>query len=288
MSSSVLPKKVTRKPITALIVIALLALFVALSALPRYFSSWPWATPLKVANQSELQALRDTGLDLPGWQRVDQLTTKLSGNTWSIQELAATEGGPFSEVTPSTIALLLRPQVWEKDQPEVEWLDIEGAQRWQTDSWQRLRFDVTPSAKSSFDVDANNSEDLPLTHQTIRIRTDFFRAWSKDQTYAVMQWYASPMGGSPSPAWWFWSDQKVQWSARQRLPWVAVSLWLPIDPLGDIAPYRDIATVLGRSVQTELMQTVFPETIGSSDVSSVFEVLPQTATSSLLTFSVSV
>ncbi|MEO0648575.1 MAG: cyanoexosortase B system-associated protein [Cyanobacteria bacterium J06650_10] len=259
-----LTKKVARTSTTALIIIAILSLFIAVSALPRYFSSWPWSTPLKVANQSELQAIREKGIELPGWQTIDHLTTKLSGDTWSIQELSAMDESPFSESSPSTIALLLRPQVWEKDQPEVEWIDIKGVQRWQTDSRQSLSFNVDlPSAE-----EPSVSEDPLYNRQTIRITTDFFRAWSKEQTYAIMQWYASPTGGSPSPAWWFWSDQKMQWSARQRLPWVAVSLWLPIEPLSDITPHQALAVSLGQSVQTELLRTIFPETIAMHDSTS--------------------
>ena len=218
----------------------------------------------KVTRKSELQEIREQGIELPGWVTDDIISTKLGGDTWSMQQISAEADGPFSEASPSTVALLLRPQVWEKDQPEVEWLDLKGAQGWQTDSFQSLPFDVdVPATDSSPD-----SEDLSKNRQTIRINTDFFRAWSKDQTYAVLQWYASPLGGSPSPAWWFWSDQKVQWSARQRLPWVAVSLWLPIDPLSEITPYQDLAIALGETVQTELLQTIFPETIAMSEATN--------------------
>jgi len=238
-----------RRPAVTLIVIAALALFVAVSALPRYASSWPWATPLKVANQPALQAIRDEGIALPGWLQKEQAKTKIGGDTWSIQQLSAAADGTFAAASPSTIFILLRPQVWEADQPEVEWLDLQGAQQWDTDSHQSLPFEVA-------------------SPETIRTNADFFRAWSQEQTYAVLQWYACPAGGSASPAWWFWADQKAQWQHRQRMPWVAVSVWLPIDPLSDVRPYEAIAADLGVAIHQQLLQTVFAGALSDSAANS--------------------
>jgi len=241
-SSSPATKRVTKKTPIQLIIIAALAVFIAVSALPRYISSWPWSMPLKVPHQTELQAIRDEGLALEGWQVEEQIRTKIGGDTWSIQQLLS-EGS--STANPTRAFLLLRPQVWEADQPEVEWLDLKGSQRWTTDSRQTLSIDV-------LSVD-------PSTSENIRLNTDFFRAWTSEQTYAVLQWYAWPTGGSASPAKWFWVDQGVQWQHRHRLPWVAVSVWLPIAPLGDISTQREAAIALGQTIQTELLQTVFTD-----------------------------
>jgi len=249
VSSPVLPRNVTKKSTVTLSVIAALALFVAVSALPRYASSWPWSTPLKVQNQSALQAIRDEGIALPGWLPDQQAKTKIGGDSWSVQQLSAAAAGDFSSASPDTIFLLLRPQVWEADQPEVEWLDLKGAQRWETDSRQSLLFE--PSLKSP--LSSSNGA------AAVRVTADFFRAWNADQTYAVLQWYACPTGGSASPAWWFWADQKAQWRYRQRMPWVAVSAWLPIEPLSDIRPYEAIATDLGKAIHQQLLQTVFAD-----------------------------
>ncbi len=255
MFSPLRSRTVNKKSTVTLVVIAILALFVAVSAIPRYLSSWPWSTPLKVPNQTALQSIRDQGITLPDWLVKEQIKTKIGGHTWSIQQLSTVDEGRFAATSPSTIFLLLRPQVWEADQPEVEWLDLEGSQRWQTDSHQAL----------PFEIDRNKLENIPANidklDKTIRINTDFFRAWNKDQTYAILQWYASPIGGSASPAWWFWADQKAQWQQRQRMPWVAVSIWLPIAPLGDIAPHQEMAVALGQSVQAELIQTVFAQSL---------------------------
>ncbi|MEL7328327.1 MAG: cyanoexosortase B system-associated protein [Cyanobacteria bacterium J06559_1] len=241
MSSPVISRPVTKKSAVVLIVISALALFIAVSAVPRYISGWPWANPLKVHNQSELQAIRDQGIALPGWISQEQATTKIGGDSWSIQQLALDQNSdPRPQGAASTVLLLLRPQIWEADQPEVEWLDIKGFQRWKTDSLTKLPFEMS----------TQDSE-------TVRIKADFFRAWSKEQTYAVLQWYASPVGGSASPAWWFWADQGAQWRHRQRLPWVAVSVWLPIDPLSAIAPHQETAISLGKAIQSRLEETAF-------------------------------
>lgn len=257
VSSSKLPSKSPKKSLVSLIVVAVLALFVAVSALPRYFASWPWATPPSVPNQSALQAIRDEGISLPGWVVDEQIRTKLGGDTWSIQQLSKPGSAQIetsgtepattepSTAEPSTIVLLLRPQVWHADQPEVEWLDVKGSQRWTTDSYQKL----------SFEVPSNQADN----RSAVRIHSDFFRAWAGGQTYAIVQWYAWPTGGSASPARWFWVDQKSQWQRHQRLPWVAVSLWLPIDPLSAIAPHHATAEALGQAVQQTLLQTVFTE-----------------------------
>lgn len=251
MSSSTLPHQPARKSLAKLLVIAALALLITVSALPQYTSSWPWATPPKLiqATRIALQSIPDQGVDLPGWVSAEQTKTKLGGHTWSVQQLSADTG---EGSTP--IFLLLRPQVYESDQPEVEWLDVKGSQSWTTDSYQKV----------AFDVPANG----PEAAKTIQVSGDFFRAWSQGQTYAVLQWYAWPTGGSASAGRWFWADQRMQWQHYQRMPWVAVSLWLPVAPLSDIEPQQARAVSIGETLQQTLLKTVFEaasaDTSGSS------------------------
>lgn len=237
MSSPSLAKKSARLAVAPFVICAVLALFVAVSALPRYASSWPWTTPPKVDYQAALQSIRDTGLALPDWSVEQQTRAKIGGADWSVQQLVHQQ--PFT-VTPDRIFLLLRPQIWEADQPEVEWVDIKGSQQWNTDSYQKIAFPI-PQAQG----------------EQIQVKPDFFRAWDSNRTYAVLQWYAWPSGGSASAARWFWADQMMQWQQYQRMPWVAVSLWLPIEPLGEIEPYQAIAQTLGEEIHTTLLQTVF-------------------------------
>lgn len=265
MSSPVLPKKLLPNPsIKQLILVALLALFVAVGALPHYFGSWPWSTPPKLlqAERSALQAIRDTGIELPGWQTIEQTTTKLGGKTWSIQQLSAhssasQEGTAEMPAKDLPLFLLLRPQVYEADQPEVEWLDIKGSQHWDTDSSETLSFRI--NSIDGPDRMANAQAARSKNNRTIRISAQFFRAWSKEQTYAVLQWYAWPTGGSPSPAQWFWADQLRQWRHYHRMPWVAVSLWLPIDPLSPAEDHQALAQSLGQTIQQVLLDTVFAQ-----------------------------
>ncbi len=248
MSSFPTNQLVKKSVVVPFVVCVVLALFVAASALPRYASSWPWTTPPKVANQSALQSIRDRGITLPNWSNEEQLRRKIGSADWSIQQLSQTKA---SATEPNTAFLLLRPQIWEADQPEVEWVDIKGSQQWKTDSHKKLPFVV------SADQSLSPALSQPLAVETVQIKPDFFRAWNLDQTYAVLQWYAWQSGGSASVAQWFWADQQMQWQHHQRMPWVAVSLWLPVEPLGNIAPYQTLAKTLGEEVHTTLLQTVF-------------------------------
>ncbi len=251
-------RKAPQKSIGQLVVVAILTLFVAVSAVPHYVGGWPWSTPPKLpaATRNALQNIPDKGLDLSGWVTSDQAKTKLGGKNWSAQQLSSAAAGPVAQI--SGAFLLLRAQTYESDQPEVEWLDIKGSQLWTTDAYQKLTFEVPfiepvnlPSQKLT--AQANQAK----KDQTVRISGDFFRAWSKEQTYAVLQWYAWTNGGGTSPAKWFWADQKAQWNHRQRMPWVAVSIWLPIAPFSDISAQQDVAESLGKLLQQTLGQRIF-------------------------------
>lgn len=230
------------------LVLALLALLIAVSALPYYAGGWPWASPPDVPHVAALKALRQQGLALPGWETQEQTQISLGGHEWSVQEFVPTPSAPDAVNPISQAALLLRPQVWHADQPEVEWLDIRGSQQWTVDSRQRLTFTV-PTLEQ-----VTSEQTSPTIAQ---LTADFFRAWNPSQTYAVLQWYAWPTGGHPAPSRWFWLDQKAQWQHQQRLPWVAVSLLIPIPPLDDIRPYREPAASLAETVQQALLDTAF-------------------------------
>lgn len=252
MTSPGLFQKAPQKSFVPFLVVGILALFVAVGALPRYMSNWPWANQPTVPNKSALVAIKEQGLPIPGWQMQEQVTTKLGGQTWSIQQLSADSQieGQIAPEAPDDIFLLLRSQVWYADQPEVEWVDIKGSQKWKTDSYQQLSFAVPQERQTA-------SRNHQRSDRTVRVTTDYFRAWNPDQTYAVLQWYAWPTGGSPSPARWFWTDQISQWQRNQRTPWVAVSLWLPIEPFSDISLHKDAAESLGKTVQSTLLDTTF-------------------------------
>lgn len=243
MKSLNLPKLSQRGQIPKLIVLCFLLLMIVLGAIPSYLTGkWQWTHPPKVTNLKQLRNLREKGLTIPGWQTVKQQVGQIGGHKWSVQQL---QGNSEKLVT-----LLLFPQNGDKDQPEIEWVDIDGAMGWQTDSYQSLNFQVQPL------VPGTSKLEIP---QIARIEARFFRAWQqlpKAQTFAVVQWYAWSGTGHPTPSQWFWADQAAQWQ-RRRLPWVAVCLQIPIEPLGDIEKYRLIVESLAQKVQGALMADVF-------------------------------
>ncbi len=226
--------------------------------LPSYFAGhWAWQRVPELNHLKQLQALQKQGIVLPGWQTLMQQQRELGGHKWSIQAIVPDSSPihPLDTDTPPTldpttdpttkteqtpdqaIWLMLRPQIWHRDMPEVDWMDINGVQAWTADSLQSLTFQVETAAN-------------PIT-----VSAQFFRGWNQEHTYAVMQWYAWSTGGSPAPMDWFWVDQQSQWRDRQHTPWVAVSLLLPISPLSEIEPVRSQAISLAHLVQSTLMQT---------------------------------
>ncbi len=209
------------------LVAATLVAIMTAAALPQYFSNqWPWQTPPDVPQIRAVRELKETGLTLAGWSEDFQQKVPMSGGQWSVQQLTQAE-----DSTPQQIVLFLKPQGQAKDQPEVEWIDLKGAQKWQTSHQQRLRVGS--------------------------LVVDTFRAWTDRQTFAVAQWYAMPDSGHPAPYHWFWRDQTYQWSRGERLPWVAVSVLVPMPPLGEVSLFYADLENLSQLVQASLEKTVF-------------------------------
>jgi cyanoexosortase B-associated protein len=243
MSLSLTSWLTTKTLIKALILVILMA-FATITVLPSYWSGqWPWMTPPGVAQIQSLRTLKTTGLSLPGWQSDYQEIVSFGGNQWSVQQFTPEQASEKASAhDQGDFLLLLKPQTEPKNQPEVEWLDLKGAQQWTTDSRRQLRLRATTSTADTLDFD---------------VQANFLRVWNQQQTYAALQWYAWPGAGHPAPGHWFWGDQKAQWQAHQRLPWVAVSLLVPIEPLGNIIGYQEYIEHLGDKVQTALQVQVF-------------------------------
>lgn len=242
------------KLIRVLVVIFLLAI-AAVSVIPDYVTgAWAWSTPPELVQEGALNQLKREGLPLPGWQAEDQQTIEISGHKWSIQTLLPE---PSSTVVSgvnqldSAVFLWLRPQTWYRDQPQVEWVDVNGTQDWTVDQMRTLHIDVYSQGDAK--------SDRPLT-----LRARYFRGWNREQTYAVLQWYAWPTGGSPSANQWFWADQRSQLRDRQRTPWVAVNIFIPINPLGEIESVRTLAESLSQQIQVALVRDVFSQPVSSS------------------------
>lgn len=209
------------------IVVLVLSAIIAAVSIPQYLSGqWPWLSPPDVAQISTIRSLKETGLALDGWSEDFQQKIPIGGDQWSVQQLTHTRG-----LSPEQMVLFLKPQGRAKDQPEVEWIDLKGSQNWQTSNHRRMR------------------------NGSLNIET--FRAWNSGQTFAVAQWYALPQGGHPAPHHWFWLDQKYQWSRGERLPWVAVSVLVPMPPLGDISPFYADLERISQLVQVSLAESVF-------------------------------
>ncbi|MBR8827268.1 MAG: cyanoexosortase B system-associated protein [Gomphosphaeria aponina SAG 52.96 = DSM 107014] len=211
-------------PIPSIAAIALLILLTAIGAIPGYISgNWSWANLPPVTNLSQIRNLRQTGLTLPNSKTVGQKKIALGAHQWLAQIIQKSGEKP--------VILLLQTQDDHREQPEVEWMDINGFERWKTDSYRQLNFPVDREYK---------------------VKARFFRAWNQRQTFAVVQWYATPQGGNYSPAWWFWADQLAQLRGT-RVPWIAVCLQIPMEPLGDLNVATPKAKALAQEVQTALI-----------------------------------
>lgn len=214
-------------------VLLFLLILVTVGAIPSYLTGqWVWMKPLPVATLKQLKNVRHEGLKISGWESEFRKNITIGGKQWLIQEL---------ENNSITAILFLLTQNGPKDQPQVEWTDINGFHRWKTDSHRTLNFTV------------KLTQTTPDKPQEISINAQFFRSWTKEHTFAVLQWYAWPNGGSAAPMMWFWADRKAQLFNR-RAPWVAVCLLIPIKPKDDLEKVQQLATFLGQIVQGELMK----------------------------------
>jgi cyanoexosortase B-associated protein len=223
-----------RSPLTKLLVVLFILAIAAFIALPNYFTgNWTWKKVPSLQNVKELKAIQSTGLALPGWKTLEQGKVDIGGHKWSVQAIAPESAAKTTDLDTAPI-LMLRPQTWQRDMPQVDWVDINGAQRWTADSVRSLQFSA------------------PSPTQPIEIKARFLRGWHEKKTYAVLQWYAWKTGGSAAPGDWFWADQLAQLRDRRRANWVAVSILIPIQPLGNIDTAQSQAETLAKLVQSTL------------------------------------
>lgn len=231
-----------RSPLYKWQVVIFILAIAAFITLPSYLTAdWAWKRVPELDHIEALKTLQQQGLSLANWQTVEQQRVEIGGHQWSYQLVTPVATADTS--LPQNVALLLRPQTWHRDLPQVDWMDINGAQGWTEDSQRQLQFTV-PSPG--------------VTSRSVQVTARFFRGWDQERTYAVLQWYAWTSGGSPAPSNWFWVDQGSQWLDRQRTPWIAVSLFFPIKPLGDIETARTRAEAMGKLVQSTLMKNALP------------------------------
>ena len=231
-------RKDTRRPLwkssptkffTRIIVILLLIGTIAIAAIPGYLQggTWTWSELPQIENTRQMRELLGTGIQFDNWQTVVQKQLRIGGKKWSAQ--AITQGDT------SPIIVLLAPQTYYKDRPYVEWTDLQGLEKWKTDSHRQLKFSTGTSK--------------------VKVNARFFRAWNQ-QTFAIVQWYAFPNGGDFSTKNWFWRDLIAQLQ-QKRVPWIAVCLKIPLNPLDDLESAETLATSLGKQVQNSLQENVF-------------------------------
>jgi cyanoexosortase B-associated protein len=232
-----LSKVLKEKQLTYVVVLVLLLLLLVMGGVPGYLTGrWQWKQPPPVTTLKELRQIRKTGLTIPGWQTVQQAEQQIGEHKWSLQILKQAS-------SQTQVILLLLPQNGPKDQPEVEWTEINswGKQRW-------AKWDIAQSRSGEFLVKQPQNSNSEVT-----VKARFFRASTQQETFAVLQWYAFHNGGNPSPLRWFLLDQLAQLQ-KHRTPWVAVSILIPMEPLGEVETTWSLAKSLGEAVQTALME----------------------------------
>lgn len=214
-----------------IVTLLLLLLILVIGAVPGYLKgNWQWEEPPPVTNLKKLKRIRQTGLALPGWQTIEQAEQPIGEQKWSLQ-LIKKQDSKIEAV------LLLLPQNGPRKQPQVEWTEING--------WGRLRW-------GQWDIAQSRLVEFTVKQPQAKVKARFFRAATKEQTFAVLQWYAWRDGGDPSTLQWLLADQIAQLQ-KQRAAWVAVSILVPMEPLGKIDTVWSEVKSLGETVQDTLM-----------------------------------
>ena len=227
MASLTSPKSDRILQITLLIFLSIL---LAVGTVPGYLAGkWQWQNPPAVKVLGELKQIRKQGIEIPGWRTTEQKSMILGEHPWSIQNI---ESETKDTAIKDTATIFLFTQNGPRDQPQVEWSDLNGVQRWKRDSESQQNF---------------TANQVPVTAR-------LFRAWNSKRTYAVMQWYAWSEGGHPEPSHWFFADRLAQFQGK-RQPWIAVSILLPMEPLDDLNKYRDKITALAQPIESRLLET---------------------------------
>jgi cyanoexosortase B-associated protein len=233
-----LSKIFQEKQWSQLAVLILLLLLLIVGAVPGYLTGkWVWQQPPPVNKLHELKNIRKVGLNIPCWQTVQHSESQIGEHKWSLQILKQQD--PANEAI-----LLLLPQNGPRDQPEVEWIDISG---WGKLTWGK--WDMAQYRTAEFTFKQASTQNL---NTTIKVKSRFFRATTQKQTFAVLQWYAMPNGGTSSLVNWFVLDQLAQWQ-KKRVPWVAVSILMSMESFGEVETSWSKLQSLGEKVQSELM-----------------------------------
>ncbi len=233
-----LSKLLKGNQLTQVLVLLSLLVLLVIGAVPGYLTGqWQWKQPASVSHLNELRQIRQTGLTLPGWQIVEQNEQQVGTKKWSLQVIKKPD-------SPTQPIVLLLPQSSSTEQPEEEWSEINS---WGRSRWGKWNIAQYRSAAFTFKPPSGSG-----SNTTTKVDARFFRASTPQESFAVLQWYALPDGGHPSLLRWFLADQLAQWR-KQRTPWVGVSIFIPIEPLGQVETAWSLAQSLGETVQVALM-----------------------------------
>ncbi|AKG24611.1 hypothetical protein IJ00_12705 [Calothrix sp. 336/3] len=233
-----LSKLVKERQFSQAIAVLLLLFLLVIGAVPGYLAGkWQWQQPPSITTLKQLKEIRNHGLQVPGWRISEQVEQQVGEHAWSLQLME-------KENSSQRALMLLLPQNGPRNQPQVEWTEMEGWGRARWGKW-----DVAQLRTVNFTA---KSPETPNSSANITAR--FFRASTPESTFAALQWYAWRQGGHPSPLKWFTTDQIAQWH-RQRAAWVAVSIFLPMEPLGDIEKSWNEIKSLGETVQATLIKS---------------------------------
>ena len=225
----VLHKVKKKLPGNYLLLLYLLLFLILGGILPNLISGhWSWVDQPRIGNIQKMRTLQESGINFSNLKTIDQQQGQIGEGAWSIQVVESPDD--------KKITVLLRPQLYYKNQPGVEWSDISSISRWNQGETTELSIPTQSGGKAT---------------------ARFYRAWTKS-TFAVVQWYAWLGGGHYDPSVWYWLDQWAQLK-RQRVPWIAVSLLIPLDPTKELQTLTPFALNLAGEVQSYLEQNVLSQ-----------------------------
>ncbi|MGK7927108.1 MAG: cyanoexosortase B system-associated protein [Spirulina sp.] len=205
--------------------------------LPVWEIKAPWQKPFPVKNLRQIRSIRTEGIEVAGWETIERSNIQIGGYEWMGQILRRRDR--------RDVTLFLLPQSGPKQQPALEWVDMDGFFKWNIDSQRPLQFTVK-AGETKAEVKAR----FFLARESHR------SPFGIAKTVVVLEWYAWNRGGHYSPVRWFWLDQRAQ-VHKKRVPWVAVTLRIPVNPNSTLDTARADAEALAKNIQAYLMQNVF-------------------------------
>ncbi|GCL55235.1 hypothetical protein NIES3806_25830 [Microcystis aeruginosa NIES-3806] len=225
----VLDKVKKKLPGNYLLLLGLLLLLILGGILPNLISGhWSWLEQPRIGNIQKMRLLQASGIELSDLKTINHQQGEIGEGKWSVQVVESPDG--------KRITVLLKPQIYYKNQPGLEWSDISSISRWNQGETIELSIPSQSGGKAT---------------------ARFYRAWTQN-TFAVVQWYAWLGGGHYDPSVWYWLDQWAQLK-RQRVPWIAVSLVIPLDPTKELQTLTPFALNLAGEVQSYLEQNVLSQ-----------------------------